>query len=148
MVLCSCFPHFLSSLGDIWYMKSACHAVDNFWVSWKLGKPNFSNEHKWNYIYTYFETVEHFESEEHHGKVCIWWCGVSLAVLFVVIQLVMHIDKALLEIIYTSLQPMKPLAVAMMYINSRFIVLLKPFKDQVNNFLTLCVAHTNVLHID
>ena len=33
-------------------------------------------------------------------------------------------------------------------VNRRFIVLLKPFQDQVNNFLTLCVAHTNVLHTD
>jgi len=61
----------------------------------------------------------------------------------------MHIGNALLQIIiYTSLQPMKPLAVVMMYINSRFIVLLKPFQDQVNNFLTLCVAHNNVRHTD
>jgi len=43
---------------------------------------------------------------------------------------------------------MKPLAVVMMYISSRFIVLLKPFEGQVNHFLTVCVAHTNVLQTD
>jgi len=33
MDFCLYFPHLLSSLVDIWYMKSARHAVDNFLVS-------------------------------------------------------------------------------------------------------------------